>query len=439
MSLKLKYEDLSSKQQDRLNSWIHSLNLPVKKTGSLAWINKQSDVIYEHIMNGLIKVGRNKNKPYTANSKRVDVSLLSSLLRNYGHVKKADNLNTVVRQLNDEINTVEKNQEFDESERLNWVSHTEIKTKIDELKKRYDRTRKLIHGYEYLALSLYWYIPPIRNNYCDMHVVKNANEQELLSSNTINYLNEINGKYSVVINFDKVSQLKKKNEKVLVYNKAVLPVDSIELTEIIRESLERYPRDFLFTKVTNVSKPMDCLYFRDTLLKRLFKKEGKKIGINILRSSYITWFYEHNPYINDRDALAVKMRHSRAVAETNYNKVKQGNQMINIDSDNDEPDEQLINNDSVVKQIVKPIVELKQKNECGKFDLKKWGEEYRLKNADKLKIKRNERFKEDPKHSNSQKLLFNLNNCNTSKPRESTIKFYNLKKDNETGKWYIEK
>jgi hypothetical protein len=118
--------------------------------------------------------------------------------------------------------------------------------------------------------------------------------------------------------------------------------------------------------------------------------------------------------------------------------VKQGNQMINIDSDNDEPDEQLINNDSIVKQIVKPVVELKQKNECGKFDLKKWGEEYRLKNADKLKLKREERFKADPKRMNVQKLLFNLNNCNTKSPRASTINFYNLKKNDE-GKWYVEK
>jgi hypothetical protein len=421
MSLKLKYEDLSSKQQDRLNSWIHSLDLNVKKSGSLAWINKQSDVIYDHIMNGLIKVGRNKGKPYTANSKRVDVSLLSQLLRNYNHIKKADEFNVIVRQLNDEINTVEKHQEFDESEKLNWVSHDEIKTKIDYLKKRFLQKPTLINNYEYLALSLYYYIPPIRNNYCDMQVVKNASEKTLLSSNTMNYLNEINGKYTVVINFDKVSQLKKKNEKVLIYHKAVLPIESNELTDIITESLKRYPRDYLFTKVTDISKPMDCLYFRDILLKRLFKKEGKKIGINILRSSYITWFYEHNPYINDRDALAVKMRHSRAVAETNYNKVKQGNQMINIDSDNDEPDEQLINNDSI-----------------GKFDLKKWGEEYRLKNADKLKLKREERFKADPKRMNVQKLLFNLNNCNTKSPRASTINFYNLKKNDE-GKWYVEK
>lgn len=82
---------------------------------------------------------------------------------------------------------------------------------------------------------------------------------------------------------------------------------------------------------------------------------------------------------------------------------------------------------------------MKQKNECGKFDLKKWGEEYRLKNADKLKIKRDERFKADPKKMNVQKLLFNLNSCNTSRPRESTIKFYDLKKDAATGKWYVEK
>lgn len=438
MTSKLKYEGLSNEQKNRINSWIHSLDLPVKKSGSLSWINKYSDVIYENIMNGLIKIGRNKGKPYTNNSKRGDVSLLSQLLRNYGYVKKADELNVIVRQLNDKINTIEKNQEFDDSELINWVSHEEIKTKIDFLKKRYLQKPTLINNYEYLALSLYWYIAPIRNNYCDMQVVKNASEETLLKSNTMNYLNEINGKYTVVINFDKVSQLKKKNEKVLIYHKAVLPIESNELTDIITESLKRYPRDYLFTKVTDISKPMDCLYFRDILLKRLFKKEGKKIGINILRSSYITWFYEHNPYINDRDALAVKMRHSRAVAETNYNKVKQSNKMINIDSDDDELDEQFINNVSVDTPVVKHVVEVKKKNECNKFDLKAWGAEYRLKNADKLKIKRDERFRENPKHINSQKLLFNLNNCNTKSPRKATIDFYNLRKNHE-GVWYIEK
>ena len=175
-------------------------------------------------------------------------------------------------------------------------------------------------------------------------------------------------------------------------------------------------------------RPISCIYFRDVLLKRLFKQEGKHIGINILRSSYITWFYLTHPGINDRDKLALKMRHSRQVAELHYNKIitEKVEELIE-----DVADEKNINDVS----INTPVVEVKQ-NEKNKFDLKAWSKEYRIKNAEKLKQRREERFKTNPKHINSQKLLFNLNNNNTSKPRDSTITFYNLKQD-DTGKWFV--
>ena len=54
-------------------------------------------------------------------------------------------------------------------------------------------------------------------------------------------------------------------------------------------------------------------------LRDITKVSG--ITIDIMRSSYITHFYEQNRTYKSRDVLAKQMRHSQQTATRNYNKV----------------------------------------------------------------------------------------------------------------------
>ena len=72
-----------------------------------------------------------------------------------------------------------------------------------------------------------------------------------------------------------------------------------------------------------------------------------KININMMRSIYVTEHYKTNINYNSKIELSHKMRHSVATASINYNKVNQS------DFNN--------NNDELIIQLQKEIIELKQK------------------------------------------------------------------------------
>jgi len=76
-----------------------------------------------------------------------------------------------------------------------------------------------------------------------------------------------------------------------------------------------FPRNYLF-EINN--EPITD----STLLRWLREITGVNgITIDIMRSSYITWYYEKHPHYNDRDKLSRVMRHSQKTAQLNYNKV----------------------------------------------------------------------------------------------------------------------
>ena len=45
------------------------------------------------------------------------------------------------------------------------------------------------------------------------------------------------------------------------------------------------------------------------------------VNVDMMRSSYINWFYEHNKTVGKREQLARMMRHSAGTAQRNYFKV----------------------------------------------------------------------------------------------------------------------
>ena len=102
-----------------------------------------------------------------------------------------------------------------------------------------------------------------------------------------------------------------KNNEDLSY----IDITNEELTRSLYDSYAKYKREYL---LESNKKPITyktlLRYLRDVT-----KVSG--ITIDIMRSSYITHFYEQNRTYKSRDALAKQMPHSQLTAPRNYNKV----------------------------------------------------------------------------------------------------------------------
>ena len=97
-------------------------------------------------------------------------------------------------------------------------------------------------------------------------------------------------------------------------NLSKIELDYEPLEILINDSYIKYPREYLFEKN---GIPIS----QNTLLRWLRDISGVSgITYDMMRSSYITWFYSENLNFGARDKLAKVMRHSTNTAAKNYNK-----------------------------------------------------------------------------------------------------------------------
>ena len=95
------------------------------------------------------------------------------------------------------------------------------------------------------------------------------------------------------------------------------------MNEILLKSYKEYPREYLFIKkdIYLQMKPIKTNSL-STRLKEIFSKYNKNVGINSIRSSYISNKLR-NPLItyNEKDELCEKMRTGIQYLERNYKKI----------------------------------------------------------------------------------------------------------------------
>ena len=177
---------------------------------------------------------------------------------------------------------------FSTDEMNNFLN--ELKTKYEE-----DKTNNK-NNISYLALALYVKHPPNRNLYSSM---------EFKKVNIVNNYIDLDNK-QFIIQRDKVSK----------YCGGARISISDELYNIILDSIESYPREYLLSSFRDPDKPLG---YRG--LYNILKRVHNKLNIDTLRSSYITEFYKTNPNRNQQKELAVTMRHSRNTQDLCYNKL----------------------------------------------------------------------------------------------------------------------
>ena len=156
------------------------------------------------------------------------------------------------------------------------------------------------------------YQPPVRSSFytnCKF-IIKEIDNDKVNNFVRISRRKPITVSY--IINDDKVS-----GSKVYSMNKELSSIKIVDpkLTNLIIDSYDKYPRRYLFeVNEKPISQPTLLSWLRN-----ITKVDA--INVDMMRSSYINWFYEHNKSIGARSLLANQMRHSVLTSMRNYVKV----------------------------------------------------------------------------------------------------------------------
>jgi len=218
------------------------------------------------------------------------------------------------------------------------IEQKEVLNELDQKELKYYRSREyfinildnididtidnIIDHYKYLLLSLLVKQPPLRPSF---YISAKIINREYKNNNIDNYLllnrtGQLKAYY--IINKDKVS-----NYNLYKFSPNLKKIDIVDndIVQLINKSLIKYPRSYLF-EINK--KPISY----ETLLKWLRDiTKVSLINFDIMRASYITWFYKNKHNYSDKDKLSKQMRHSVRTAMVNYNKIDDNINDINDD------------------------------------------------------------------------------------------------------------
>jgi len=279
---------------------------------------------------------------------------------------------------------------LDAKELANWKPHEFFVNLIDTLKQ--DGNITITQHLKILLLTLLTYQPPLRTSFYTTALLireKKANDK----NHNYVYINRRgNSKVQYIVNKDKAS-----NYKLYNINKNLSFIDvEGEAKKAIIESYENFPRNYLLE--------IDGRPITDSTLLRWLRDITGVDGltIDIMRSSYITWFYETHPHYNDRDKLSRLMRHSQKTAQLNYQKV--------FTTEQKEDD---------CRETRKTLIELQQELKRLNIQL----DAYKQNKPDEQNFKKRRRD-----------VIYNLNTKGRS-PRDDTLKKYNIIFNSSTNKY----
>ena len=229
-----------------------------------------------------------------------------------------------VKKLNDNINDDYDENKKSIQQQKNWITGNEI---LDLLKSFKKQTKPLIDKFksgetlsdkeqdliqQYLVLYLYSgkaeEIPPVRNDYVDMKVVRNPADVE----DTKNFLVILDGRKPMYFVFNDYKTSKLQGKKELV-------IKTKELKDLLKLWTSIIQKDFLLTNVDGTKMTANGL---TKYINKIFKTKypNKNVSSSLLRAIYIS---ENTSGINmkQRKELANKMGHSVPTQEQIYTKI----------------------------------------------------------------------------------------------------------------------
>ena len=232
---------------------------------------------------------------YATNSKKVFYIALTSTLRpthpeaSNIYKKKTDELNKVVTSNLEE-------QKLTQAEEAKYMTWQDILLCVEE--KVFPAIHDLWTFQEYLIVSLYTLLTPMRLDYADMRVVKE--EPQVIDKNYLVMTNEpyfLFGEY--------------KTSKRYGVQRVVIPE---KFVKIIKEWFDLLGGDADYLLYDTNGEAMPEWLLGQTIIKVFKKHAGKAVGVNMLRHSYATWIHQGEQSWKQMMAtsveLAQKMCHS---------------------------------------------------------------------------------------------------------------------------------
>ena len=255
-----------------------------------------------------------KNEKWSNKSKEALLFMIAKYLRTTTNKNKLERYAKMYSQAAYELmleNRKEENSnKQDEKELLNYRDH---KYFVDILKSiDYENIKTLTSHLQYILLSLLIYQPPVRT---DFYVTASFIKSKKDNDNIHNFI-KIDRKGSLkifyIINKDKVTSTKTYN---MNKNLSKIEIKDKDLCKLIYDSYKRFPRKYLFEINEKQISPPTFLNW----LRKITNVDN--INNDIMRSSYINWFYSTERNMNEKKELAHQMRHSIETAQRNYLKI----------------------------------------------------------------------------------------------------------------------
>lgn len=256
----------------------------------------------------------------------------------------------------------EDKQELNKNEQERFIPFEVVIKFQKDLLDQYQKNPTYKNNQDLLLISLYRYLPE-------------RNELKLLKFSTTkktddDYIYIDNDNIYLLLN-----KSKKKHNELHIY----LNDDFKELAQILKDSYETFERTYLFTDYNNKNKHISLqgLYKR---MINLFSFTGKRVGVSILRSSYLTYQAEKKRLtVADKKRLAVLMRTRKDKIDDAYIKIlpqENKNEVLNNIIENistltngslkDTYNKQLINNKTYYNKNKEAIIERVKKNQASK-------------------------------------------------------------------------
>ena len=220
-----------------------------------------------------------------------------------------------------------------EAEKKNFVPYEDLVKVRDRIHAEWlaDPRNLRLHMFQ-LILALNTMIPPLRLNWVGMEVwpprlVEGTVRKSVItapppSDVKTNYLYEYEpGHWSICLNYDKIENRREKSgkERQIIKLDDEIPkvTDGRGLTEIINKSLALLPRNEVLLGIKTKQEMTVSGY--DSALGEMFKP--RKPRQNLLRKSYVNYWYRKELSVGALKEIADRMRHSIGVAMGSYRKV----------------------------------------------------------------------------------------------------------------------
>jgi hypothetical protein len=181
----------------------------------------------------------------------------------------------------------------------------------------------------------------------------------------------------------------------------------LELTRLYKKSYNQFNRAYCFENL-KTNKPYSPDTAKNWLLNLI---DGKKTGINSIRSSVASYFHNNNYSHSVKENVAKKMRHSVNIASSNYTRIDETKK-----------------SDEKPKTINVNVIGSKKEEGNDKSRMK----EYYKNNKDKILKQQSDFYKDNREAVRAKKNVAYLNR-NQSEPRKENIEKYKLEKQN--GVW----